>query len=696
MNAESGVVEANVPASARDRADELRQKLNYHNYRYYVLDQPEVSDAEYDALFQELRRLEEQFPDLLTPESPTQRVGADIATTFAPVDHRAPMLSLGNAFGEEELREWDRRVKKFLGMAADAEVEYVAELKIDGLSVSLTYEGGRFVTGATRGNGVQGEDVTPNIRTVRSIPLQLTPPQARERVPPISLRIPDLIEIRGEIFLSHDEFRRINAAQEEAGLPTFANPRNAGAGSVRQKDPKVTASRKLDGFFYAVGACAECEFSSQHELLETYGAWGLRTNPNVRVCRGVEEVLEFTEDWRQRKETLKYDIDGVVVKVNSFRLQHELGFVSRSPRWAIAYKYPALQGRTRVESIVVQQGMTGALTPVANLTPVPLAGVIVARATLHNEDEIRRKDVRLGDTVVIQRAGEVIPEVVEVITSARTGAEQIWVMPRECPFCGQPVSRPEGEAVTRCPNRSCPEKLRQRLQHFVGRNGMDIESLGGKRLDQLVGAGLVRDAADIYSLKFEALLPLERMGEKLAANILASIKKSQTHPLNRFLVALGVRHIGERTAEALAEAFGTLDRLLAASSDELAATQDVGPVAGQSLRQFFDDPDNQDLIQRLRDAGVSPSGADRGPRSDILSGKSFVFTGTLETMTRPEAEGKAKMAGARVSGSVSKATSYVVAGENAGSKLERAQELGVPVLTEQEFMSMLAATPVND
>ncbi len=669
-----------VPDAVRERADDLRQQLNYHNYRYYVLDQPDVSDAEYDRMFHELRALEEQYPELVTPESPTQRVGADIATTFAPVNHLAPMLSLANAFGEEELREWDRKVKRFMGMNPEVDIEYIAELKIDGLSVSLTYEEGRLVTGATRGNGVQGEDITPNIRSIRSIPLQLN---ARERM------VPRFIEVRGEIFLSHEEFKRINSAQEEAGQQTFANPRNAAAGSVRQKDPKVTASRMLDGFFYAVGAREGRSFSSQVELLQTYDAWGFRTNPNVRVCESVDEVLEFTEEWRQGKARLHYDIDGVVVKVNSFHLQQELGFVSRSPRWAIAYKYPAMQGRTKLENIIIGQGMTGALTPVAVLTPVPLAGVIVSRATLHNEDEIRRKDVRIGDTVVIQRAGDVIPEILEVITSERTGAEQVWTMPKECPFCGTPVSRPEGEAVTRCPNRNCREKVRQRLQHFVGRNAMDIESLGGKRIDQLVEAGLVKDASDIYHLTEEKLLPLERMGSKLANNILGSIEQSKTRPLNRLLYALGIRHVGERTAEALAEAFGSLERLLDTPVEQLAATQDVGPVAAESLRAFLSDPENRDLIRRLQECGVEPSGAESAPRSDALAGKTFVFTGTLEKLTRPEAEKRAKQAGARVSGSVSKSTSYVVAGDSAGSKLERAHELGVSVLTEEEFLAML-------
>ncbi|MGC8667459.1 MAG: NAD-dependent DNA ligase LigA [Chthonomonadales bacterium] len=673
------MTDENVPSEVRARVAELREQIEYHNFRYYVLDQPEISDAEYDRLFRELKTLEERYPQLVTPDSPTQRVGAPIAPTFEPVTHRVPMLSLDNVFGEDELREWDRRVKRFLGMDAGTPMEYMAELKIDGLSISLTYEDGALVRGATRGNGTVGEDITPNVRTIKAIPWKL-----KSRQP-----LPTLIEIRGEIYLSHQEFAAINEAQEQAGLPTFANPRNAAAGSVRQKDPRITASRNLDAFFYAVGACEGYRFQSQKELLDTYAAWGLPVNPNVRLCKGIDEVVAFTNEWGEKKEQLPYDIDGVVVKVNSFHLQEELGFVSRSPRWATAFKYPALQVRTKVEDIVIQEGMTGALTPVAVLTPVPLAGVIVSRATLHNEDEIRRKDVRIGDTVIVQRAGEVIPEVVEVLTSERTGAERIFQMPSTCPFCGATVVRPAGEAVARCPNPNCPEKIRQRLQHFVSRNAMDIEALGGKRIDQLIASGLVRNAADLYFLKMEDLLPLERMGEKLASNILANIDASRTRPLNRLLYALGIRHVGEHTAEVLAARFGTLDRIMNASFEELAATPEVGEVTARSVADFFANPENRALIARLIEGGVRPQTTEAGMRSDRLAGQTLVFTGTLTHFTRQEAERLAKQAGARVASSVSRNTSYVIAGENAGSKLQRARELGVPILTEEEFREML-------
>lgn len=687
-----------VPQDVQLRVEELRAALNYHNYRYHVLDSPEISDAAYDKLFHELRRLEEEHPSLQTPDSPTQRVGAEMVTTFEPAKHRVPMLSLDNAFGGDELREWDAKIKRYLGMPADQPIEYVAELKIDGLSINLTYEQGKLVCGATRGNGTVGENVTPNVRAIRAIPLELRAPSKGQTTKPATdlfsaaedtNNLPSLIEVRGEIFLTHEEFARINATNEEAGGTIFANPRNASAGAVRQKDPKITATRRLNAFFYAIGACEGHSFQSQHALLETYLAWGLRTNPNVRVCHDIEQVLTFTEEWGQRKEGLNYDIDGVVVKVNSFALQRELGFVSRSPRWAIAFKYPALQVQAKVESIVVQIGMTGALTPVANLTPVAVAGVMVSRATLHNEDEIRRKDVRVGDTVVIQRAGEVIPEIVEVVISARTGSEEPYQMPTECPACQTPVVKPEGEAVTRCPNPVCPEKMRQRLQHFVSRNAMDIESLGGKRLDQLVDAGLVRDAADLYKLEKDQLLPLERMGDKLATNILASIDQSRTRPLNRIIFALAIRHIGEHTAEVLADHYGALQPLMEATVEELNGIFEIGKTTAESVYEFFQDPDCQAMVKRLLENGVQPSGSETAPRSDRFAGKTFVFTGALTLFTREDAELLVKQNGGRASGSVSKSTSYVVAGEKAGSKLTKAQELGVPVLTEEQFQEMM-------
>ena len=671
-----------VSAEAAERVQTLRSALNHHNYLYYVMDSPLVSDLEYDALFRELRTLEEKFPELVSPESPTQRVGAELITTFAALAHRAPMLSLDNAFGDEELLEWEHRLKRYVGMPSDADIEYITELKIDGLSINLTYENGRLKTAATRGNGTVGEDVTPNIRAVRAIPLEL-------RSAPPDQAIPALIEVRGEVFMSHQEFARINEANELAGQATFANPRNAAAGSLRQKDPSITAGRRLDVFLYAVGVCDGISFNSQNNLLQGYSRWGLRTNPNIKVCRNLREALQFIHEWHERKDELNYDIDGVVVKVNSFALQAELGYVSRSPRWAIAYKYPALQVRTKVEAILLQEGMTGALTPVAQLTPVTVAGVVVSRATLHNEDEIRRKDVRVGDTVVIQRAGEVIPEVVEVIVSDRTGIEVPFSMPLQCPFCDEPVTRPEGEAVTRCPNRLCPEKIRQRLQHFVSRNAMDIESLGGKRIDQMIDSGLVKDASDLYILQLEQLLPLDRMGEKLAGNIITAVDQSRERALNRLIFALGIRHVGVHTSEILAEHFRSLDSLMAASEEDLSKIHEVGLATAQSVAGFFADPENRNLVSKLLERGVKPQLPEGEPRSDRFADQTYVFTGALTYYTREQAELLVRQGGGRASGSVSKNTTCVVVGENAGSKLVKAQQLGVPILTEEQFRAMV-------
>lgn len=663
------------------RAEDLREQIRGHNYRYYILDDPTVSDAEYDARMRELQEIEAAFPELVTADSPTQRVGADVFTTFRTAAHRVPMLSLDNAFGEEPLRAWEDRNRRYLGMRADIPIEYVAELKIDGASISLTYEHGRLTQALTRGNGESGEDITPNVRTMPAIPLRLRTEDAG---------IPTLIEIRGEIFLSHDEFARINAGLEEAGGKTFANPRNAAAGSLRQKDPRVTASRRLNSFFYAVGYCEGCGIESQWQLLDLYRKWGLRTNSNVRLCANLDEVLVFCRDWADRRTTLHYDIDGVVVKVNSFALQEELGFVSRSPRWAIAYKgYVPNQARTKVEDIGVQVGRLGSLTPVAHLAPVNVGGVVVARATLHNEDEIRRKDVRIGDTVVVQRAGEVIPEVVEVVTSERTGVEREFVMPANCPACGGEVVREEGEAIARCVNAACPAQQRERVRHFVSRNAMDIEGIGEKHVDQLITSGLISDAADLYRLTMEQLLPLDRMGEKLATGILTNIEASKHRPLARLVFALGIRHVGESAARTLAAHIPTLDALQRADEQALAAVPDVGPATAESIYHFFQDPPNQAFLDKLKAAGVEPPVEATTHHSDMLAGKTYVFTGTLTRMTREAAEELVRMMGGKASGSVSRQTSFVVAGDKAGSKRDKAIELGVPVLTEDQFHEMI-------
>lgn len=701
---------ARASAEEQQRAEELRQQIRRANYLYYAQDAPEISDAAYDALMKELRELEEKYPDLLSADSPTQRVGTDAVTTFTPYPHRIPMLSLDNAFGTDDLRAWEEKLRRAIGAGEDLLIEYVCELKIDGLSVNLTYENGGFTAGGTRGDGQTGEDISLNLRTISALPMHLRPvkpetaPKTERVTAPTSLfdvveeqpgtlpesGVPDRIEIRGEVFMSHREFARINAELEEQGGKTFANPRNAAAGSLRQKDPSQTAKRRLDIFLYAVGECIGWSFKSQFELLQTYRAWGLRTNPNVRICSGIEEVIAFCDEWGGKKAELPYDIDGVVVKVNSFALQRELaGGSSRAPRWAIAYKYPALQVKTKVESIEVQVGRTGALTPVANLTPVALAGVVVARATLHNEDEIRRKDVRVGDTVVIQRAGEVIPEIVEVVLSARTGEEVAFTMPTVCPSCGTEVVKPEGEAVVRCPNEECPKKTQERVRYFASRAAMDIEGLGDKQCEQLTQAGMVKDVADLYKLTKEQLLEFERMGDKLATKILANIEASKTRPLNRLIAGLGIRHIGEHAAEILAAHFGTLERLQNATVDELAGVYEIGRRTAESIRAFFDEKRNQDMLDKLRDAGVRPQAHSSAPQSDRFASKSFVFTGTLTRLKRDEAEALVKRMGGRAGSSVSKQTSYLVAGEEAGSKLTKAQQLGVPVLTEDEFLQMV-------
>jgi DNA ligase (NAD+) len=698
MPSATGAEAPHASPAEQDRAEQLRAQIRHANYLYYVEDAPELSDAGYDALVHELRALEETYPELVTADSPTQRVGVDAITEFQPLRHLVPMLSLDNAFSVEDLRAWEDKIRRTLGAGPDLAIEYICELKMDGLSVSLTYQEGRFVKGGTRGDGEAGEEITLNLRTLSALPMRLRSGVQADassvpntRIPEhLNTQYPSLIEIRGEVFMSHKEFKRINEEAEVQGGKTFANPRNAAAGSLRQKDPAVTAGRRLDIYLYAVGACEGWEFDSQYELLRTYRHWGLRTNPNVRVCAGLEEVIAFVEEWATRKEDLPYDIDGVVIKVNPFALQRELGQVSRSPRWAIAYKYPALQVRTRVLSIGVQVGRTGALTPVANLEPVPVAGVIVARATLHNEGEIRRKDVRVGDTVMIQRAGEVIPEIVEVVTSERTGEEQEFIMPTHCPACDTEVVRPEGEAVTRCPNPACPAKNQQQFEHFVGRNAMDIEGLGTRHLEQLVQLGLIHDVADLYTLTKDQLLPMERMGDKLATKILANIEASKRRPLANLIFALGIRHIGEHAAEVLAAHFGTLERVQSATVEELAGVFEIGKTTAQSIYDWFADPRNQALLTKLIEAGVAPERHAGAPQSDALKGKTFVFTGTLQRLKRDEAEAQVKQLGGRASGSVSKQTSYVVAGENAGSKLSKAQELNVAVLTEDEFIDMIA------
>lgn len=666
--------------AASVRAEALRQSLHHANYCYYVLDQPEIADSEYDRLLRELSDLETEHPELVTADSPTQRVGAAPLSAFAPHTHRQPMLSLGNAFNDDELRDFDDKVKRHLGMSADAAVEYVVELKIDGLAISLTYEHGVFKSGSTRGDGFTGEDITSNLKTVSSVPLRLRDEE----------HLPALVEVRGEVYLEHAEFARINTAREAAGDPIFANPRNAAAGSVRQLDPQITSQRKLTVFLYALGYSSSPVALSQWELLETLRRWGFRTNPNIKLCPNITEVIAYIAEWTDKKSTLPYDIDGIVVKVNHFSLQQDLGAVQRTPRWAIAYKFPAQQGRTTILDIVVQVGRTGAITPVALVAPVTLPpNSVVQRATLHNQSEIDRKDVRVGDTILIQKAGDVIPEIVQVVLSERPNGSEAYRLPTHCPACGTALVRPDGEAVTRCPNRrGCSAQIAQRVIHFVSRRAMDIQWLGEKHVLQLMEQGLVKDVGDLYFLTKEQLLPLERMGDKLTDNILTAIAGSKTPSLPRLIFALGIRLVGEHAAEILARRYGSLDALQVATVEELDAVHGIGKAMAESIVAFFGQPETTEMLMKLSVAGVSPIASD-APTTNTFAGKSFVFTGALPTLTREAASEMVQRLGGRAASSVSKQTDYVVAGENAGSKLERARELGVAVLTEDDFRRLL-------
>lgn len=650
---------------------ELAEKINQHNYQYYVLDDPLISDAEYDQLLQELIKLEKEHPELVVPDSPTQRVGGEVLTEFRAVEHLVPMYSLGNAFNAEDLQNFDQRVRKQLG----EDIEYNVELKIDGLSVSLVYDDGRFLYGVTRGNGLIGEDVTHNLRTIKSLPLVI--PEKRH------------LEVRGEVYLSRRELIRINeerAAEEEA---PFANARNAAAGSLRQLDSKVAAGRKLDAFLYALGLDSGLELDKQSNLLEFLHNQGFKVNSEYKVCRTMAEVLDFCRLWEDKRRNLPYDIDGIVVKVNSLKGQRELGNTSKSPRWAIAYKFPPEQKETEVLDIEIGIGRTGALTPVAVLKPVFLAGSVVQRATLHNEDELRRKDVMIGDTVLIQKAGEIIPEVVRVLPEKRTGQEREFVFPEKCPACHSPVVRPPGETVARCINSGCPAQVKEKIAHFASRNAMDIDGLGGSRVQLLLDEGLIKDAADIYYLKAEELMRLEKMGEKSADNLLQAIDKSRKNPLHRLLFALGIRFVGAQTAKILAEHYPDLKALKKASADELLLIPEIGEKTAAGIRSFFTNEANLDLLSRLQKAGVQMKNEDAGANKQIFSGKTFVLTGTLPNFTRQEAAEIIERLGGKVTGSVSKKTSYLLSGENSGSKYDKAVKLEVPIIDEDDWQRMI-------
>ncbi|MCE5314298.1 MAG: NAD-dependent DNA ligase LigA [Armatimonadota bacterium] len=674
-----------IPAKIVNEIEDLRQRINRANYLYYVKDQPTISDAEYDTLMRRLQEIEAKYPNTITPDSPTQRVGAAPQTQFNPYLHIAPMLSLANAFSEDELRAFDERCKRFLDMDREQPVEYVCELKFDGLACSLTYRDGILSAGATRGDGAQGENITENLRTIKAIPLNLN--HSRRESPDVKA-VPEMVEIRGEVILEHEEFRRINEERETSGEPTFANPRNAAAGSVRQLDSRVTASRNLTMFCYGVGAYDGVEFSTHYEILCALGDWGFRVNPNVRVATNIEEVVAYMSEWETKKENLPYDIDGMVVKVNSLDMQSRLGNVARSPRWAIAYKYPAHQATTVIRDIIVQVGRTGALTPVAIMEPVEVSGVTVSRATLHNEDEIKRKDVRIGDTVVVQRAGEVIPEVVEVVTEKRAGNPPEFTMPKKCPVCGADVERAEGEAVARCVGIACPAQIRETIIHFTSRNAMDMDGVGPALVDQLIDNNLIRDPADLYYLTVDKIIPLDRMAQKSAENAINAIETSKSASLSRLIYALGIRHVGERTATSLAQHFGSIDALREASEEELAQVQDIGPVVAKSVATFFDQEETAEVLRKLKDVGIDPTQEARRDTRQF-SGKTIVFTGALEKLTREQAEELVYKLGAKPSKSVSKKTDMVVAGANAGSKLDKAQSLGVLIMSEDDFLRLV-------
>ena len=655
------------------RMEELVELISYHDRKYYVEDSPEISDYEYDMLVKELETLEAEHPDLALESSPTRRVSGKPLEEFAEVEHRVSMLSLDNCYSEDELREYDRRIGRWL---EGATVEYVVELKIDGLGIALLYEDGSLVRGATRGDGSVGEDVTSNIKTIRSIPLTLDPSSGLSTA-----------EIRGEVYLPLAGFRELNRKRAEAGESLFANPRNAAAGSIRQLDPKIAASRPLDAIFYSLSYSSEVMPDTHTGCLQAIRKAGLRTSPAVDRFDSIDAVIEHIRTWEARRDEVDYEIDGMVVKVDSLAQQSRLGSTAKNPRWAIAYKFPAKQMTTKLLDIKIQVGRTGALTPVAVLEPVVIGGVVVSRATLHNEGEIERKDLMIGDRVLVERAGDVIPQIVKPIADARSGEERPFKMPSRCPVCGSEAIREEDEAVRRCYNASCPAQLRERLLHFCSRDAMDIEGVGPSLIDQLVDSHLVESVADLYGLDQEALISLDGVADRSAHNFVEAIGKSKGREFERVLFALGIRHVGFTTARDLAARFGTMDAFMSATEDELIEVQGVGTVVASSVRGFFDNPNNVALIGRLRDAGIKMVASKRvaGP----LDGKTFLFTGELESLTRPEATAKVESLGGKVTSSVTKGTDYVVVGANPGSKAKKARSMRKRVLSEAEFLAMI-------
>jgi len=661
-----------IDPSVIKKIEDLREALHRHNYRYYVLDDPEISDSEYDRMMQELIRLEADYPYLSSLDSPTLRVGAPPLDRFETVEHSIPMLSLDNGFSDSDVIDFDLRIKRNLG--TDSDIIYTAEPKIDGVAVELVYENGRLVTASTRGDGFKGELITSNARTIPSVPMILESKKDKN--------IPPRLEARGEVFIRKEAFKRLNQERLHKNLPPFANPRNAAAGSLRQLDSRITAKRPLEIFFYGVGAVTDFVMQSHADTLDALQQLGFRINPHIRSKITIMEVLEYYKDLTEERHLLPYDIDGIVIKVDDIGLQQLLGATSRSPRWAIAYKFKALQETTRIMSIEVQVGRTGVLTPVAHLVPVNIGGARVSRATLHNEDEIKRKDIRIGDTVLVQRAGDVIPEVVKVIGSQRTGTERKFKMPHHCPVCNASVVRAKDEAALRCINTTCPAQVKERIKHFASKAAFDIDGLGDKLVERLVDKGMIFSYADIFRLNKDTLKNLERMGQKSAENIMEAIEKSKRIPLARFIYSLGIRHVGEHVAGILAKTFGSLDRLMRATVDDLTAVDGVGPVVAESIQDFFKQDENRNAVNDIVSGGVRILGETTRKQGE-LEGKVFVLTGTLETLTRSQAKQIIETAGAKVTGSVSRNTDYLVAGASPGSKLRQATELGVPVIDEE-------------
>ena len=673
------MVDNNPSAEGFQRAAGLREKINHHNYRYYVLDDTEISDGEYDRLMVELRRLEENHPSLVTPESPTQRVGASPADGFDQVQHRLPMLSLGNAFNEDDLQAWYRRIK---GLLDDADFDLVCELKIDGLAVSLAYQDGVLVQGATRGDGTAGEDVTQNLRTIRTIPMSLLGEP------------PPYLEVRGEVYLPLEEFRLLNEGRAERGEPLYANPRNTGAGSVRQLDSKVTASRNMHIWVYSLGDISETDRPIGHwDGLQWLNGLGFRINPENRVCHTLEEAVDYYHSWMEKRHDLPYEIDGVVIKVDPFAYQDSLGVAGREPRWAIAYKFPAEQAVTRLLDIGINVGRTGSLNPYAILEPVVVSGVTVRQASLHNEEDINRKDIRIGDWVTVERAGDVIPQVVGPVLDRRTGQEQVFKMPANCPVCGTPVVKPESEAMHRCPNTSCPVQFFELLKHFVSKGAMDIDGLGEQWCNILIENGLVKDVAGLYRLDKDELLKLDRMGDKLATKIMTNIEVSKQRPLHRVLFALGIIHVGSEIAELLTQRYASLNEMAEATAEELTEIPGIGPKIAESVVDYFAVPLNQQVLKALGDAGVvlHHDIQDVQEAADDLpfSGKSFVVTGTLSGFTRREAEDRIKILGGNVASAVTRKTDYLVAGASPGSKVAAAGQLGTEILDEAAFLELI-------